>query len=88
MWEITPPIHTYASYKGTHLRIGHSVAWTQETLVPSGNIIWELVHLLLLLGCCLIIHNSILILIYSDIQLSNPSLGRFLSIMIVHLFCE
>ena len=65
------------TYKGTHLHIGHSVAWMQERLVPSGNIIWELVHLLFLLGCCLIIHNSTGILIYLDIQLSNPSLGKF-----------
>lgn len=45
-------------YKGaTFIHRSHGHAWMQERLVPSGNIIWELVHLLFLRGCCLIIYN-------------------------------
>lgn len=65
--------HHIHTHKGTHLHIGHSIAWTQGRPVPSRNIIWELIHLLFLLGCCLIAHNSVGTLIYLDIQLSNPS---------------
>lgn len=46
-------------HESLHLHIGHRVAWAQGRPVPSGNIIWESVYLLCLLGCCLTAHDSL-----------------------------